>query len=292
MSRRLSKPSERFVYVMPTYSRMKLSIRRVFPTKTAIESNAFPVISSSSCSDSKSAQETYCNWASGSEATVSRTILRRTSAFRSPVEGGLRGGERAEQDRRRLALFRAEIAVTAGHGQAVFFAHGGADDDLDREIEVAGHPSDDRRLLGILLPEVGLVRLDTIEQFGYDGGHPAEMPGRTAPSSGWVSSSTVTQVWKPGGYMTSAVGVQTRSTPASSSRWRSRSRSRGYLERSSLAPNWVGLTKMLATTLAHSFWRGGQARDALRANSPSSGQIRRVPPAGIGQSAVLQMRMQ
>src|SRR5688572_13855943 len=52
--------------------------------------------------------------------------------------------------------------------------------------------------------------------------------------------------------MTSSVGIQTRSTPRGSSRLRSRFRSRGYLERSSLGPNWVGLTKMDTITWSHS----------------------------------------
>src|SRR5512138_943546 len=52
--------------------------------------------------------------------------------------------------------------------------------------------------------------------------------------------------------MISAVGIQTRSTPSGSSKLKSRSRSRGYLDRSSLGPNWVGLTKMETTTWSHS----------------------------------------
>src|SRR5919109_3620890 len=52
--------------------------------------------------------------------------------------------------------------------------------------------------------------------------------------------------------MTSSVGIQTRFTPSGSSRLRSRPRSRGYLERSSFGPNWVGLTKIETTTWSHS----------------------------------------
>src|SRR3954466_1281758 len=80
---------------------------------------------------------------------------------------------------------------------------------------------------------------------------PRKCPGRDLPSSRSLNPSTVIQVTAPAGYISSAVGANTRSTFSFSSSPRSRSRSRGYLLRSSLGPNCMGFTKTDAATAAH-----------------------------------------
>src|SRR5580692_11046364 len=52
--------------------------------------------------------------------------------------------------------------------------------------------------------------------------------------------------------MSAGCGAKIASTPADSSFVASESKVRGYLARSSLGPNWVGLTKIEVTTWVHS----------------------------------------
>src|SRR5205085_9753161 len=72
---------------------------------------------------------------------------------------------------------RAEVDVAAAHGQAVRLAHDGADDDLDREIQVAHHAADHDHLLGVFLAEVGALGSEGVEQLGHHGGDAAEVAG-------------------------------------------------------------------------------------------------------------------
>ena len=73
---------------------------------------------------------------------------------------------------------------------------------------------------------------------------PRKCPGRDAPSSFPLSPSTSTNVFAPGGYISSTDGRKSSSTSSFSSSARSRGRSRGYLSRSSEGPNCRGLTKI------------------------------------------------
>ena len=90
-----------------------------------------------------------------------------------------------------------------------------------------GPPLDYDELLGVLLPEVGAVRLDDVEQLGHDGRHADKMPGPRGPFVEVGDGAGSTLVSAPGRYISSGVGVKTRLTPAASSMLRSRSRSRG-----------------------------------------------------------------
>src|SRR5260370_26094844 len=78
---------------------------------------------------------------------------------------------------------------------------------------------------------------------------PRKCPGSDRPSSLPLSSSTVTQVTAPCGYICSTVGANNRSTSSRSSNSQSGSKLRGYFAKSSLGPNWVGFTKMEAATI-------------------------------------------
>ena len=70
-----------------------------------------------------------------------------------------------------------------------------ADNDLNREIQVACHLADNGRLLSILLPEIGSGRLDASEQFGHNRCDPAEVTGTLRPFEKSRKRSTSTQVW-------------------------------------------------------------------------------------------------
>ena len=73
-----------------------------------------------------------------------------------------------------------EVGVARAHRQAVGLAHGRQHLDPQREVEVADHAPDHRRLLGVLLAEVGDVGADDVEELGDDGGDAAEVLGAAA----------------------------------------------------------------------------------------------------------------
>ena len=79
---------------------------------------------------------------------------------------------------------------------------------------------------------------------------PRKCPGRLAPHRISEMSGTSTTVWcsTPPGYISLTLGKNTASTPASISLALSSSMVRGYASKSSLAPNCIGLTKILTTT--------------------------------------------
>ena len=59
---------------------------------------------------------------------------------------------------RLLTFPRVQVDVAAANGEAVRLADGGDADDFEGEVEVPGHSSDDDKLLGVLLSEVGAYR--------------------------------------------------------------------------------------------------------------------------------------
>src|SRR5262245_26139213 len=79
------------------------------------------------------------------------------------------------QHRGLLSLDCIEIRVARTHGQAVGFTHDRANDNLNWKIQVANHLANDCGLSGILLAEECQIRLDDLEELGYDGGHAAKM---------------------------------------------------------------------------------------------------------------------
>ena len=80
--------------------------------------------------------------------------------------------------RERLPTLRGgKITVARTHGESVRLANCRTDLDSDRQIEIPNHVLDDTALLVVLLPEVGDIGRDQVEQLQHDGGHTAEMPG-------------------------------------------------------------------------------------------------------------------
>ena len=65
--------------------------------------------------------------------------------------------------------------VAARERQAVGLAHGGADLDAHRQVEVADQRADDERLLRVLLAEERHVGPDHVQQLGHDGGDAVEV---------------------------------------------------------------------------------------------------------------------
>ena len=86
---------------------------------------------------------------SASRLTRARVDLR---AGGDPQRAGESGGS--------LTVLGTQVGVAGAHRQTIGFAHGRQHLDPHREVEVAGHATDDRRLLSILLAEVGDLRLD------------------------------------------------------------------------------------------------------------------------------------
>ena len=118
---------------------------------------------------------------------VDRVEARRLEARARPRQGF--GDRRAGEDRRRRfgegagqgegggSFGLGKIDVARGKGEAVGVALGRHADDLEVEVEVAGHAADDGELLIILLAEQGDVGPDLVEQLGDDGRDAVEMAG-------------------------------------------------------------------------------------------------------------------
>ncbi len=156
-----------------------LSMSRVVPKRTASDRSAGPStlieLGQASC---RRPTETYSTSASGSVASVARIASRSASPDRSPASQHDRAAsEGAMEDRRRRPLGRAEVDVPRREREAVRLTHGGAGDHLGRDGQVAGHLADDHHLLGVLLPEVGMVGADQAEQDRDDRGDAVEVAG-------------------------------------------------------------------------------------------------------------------
>jgi hypothetical protein len=91
--------------------------------------------------------------------------------------GGFGVRERAVENGGGAFVFGFEVGVARGEREAGVFAHGGEDDDLRVEGEVAHEAFDDERLLRVLLAEVGKVCADDVEEDGQDGGDATEVAG-------------------------------------------------------------------------------------------------------------------
>ena len=96
---------------------------------------------------------------------------------RTGAGAALDRGERARERRGALAVARVEVGVARAHRQAVGLADDRQHLDPHREVEVGDHAADHRRLLGVLLAEVGDVGADDVEELGDDRGDAAEVPG-------------------------------------------------------------------------------------------------------------------
>ena len=157
-----------------------LSIRRAPPTwaATAIRTGR-PVSPSTGSRVSASRASRY----SGSIAAAASSIraAARPASSESRRERLLLGGGQGARDGDGAgAVGGLEVDVAAAHRQAVLLAHGRHHLDPQREVEVAHHPLDHRRLLGVLLAEVGDVGADDVEELGDDRGDAAEVAGAAA----------------------------------------------------------------------------------------------------------------
>ena len=100
-----------------------------------------------------------------------------------------------------------EIGVARGQGEAVIVALGGTPTISMREIEIGGHPADDRELLEILFAEQARRRAATwLNSLATTVATPSKWPGRAAPSSPSLTPPTGSCVAKPAGYISADVG--------------------------------------------------------------------------------------
>ena len=88
---------------------------------------------------------------------------------------------RASRGRLRPTLVGVQVDVSAADGQAVGLTDSWDADHIRSKSRSRAIRSDDDELLGVLLPEVGPVRLDDMEQLGHDGRHADEMSGPRGP---------------------------------------------------------------------------------------------------------------
>ena len=154
-------------------------MRRAPPTwaATAIRTGR-PFSPATGCSSSASRASRY----SGSMPALasSRRAASRPACERLRAGAALGGAQRAREGDGALAGVGVEVGVARAHRQPVGLAHRRQHLDPHREVEVAGHPPDNGRLLGVLLAEVGDVGADAVEELGDDGGDAAEVLGAAA----------------------------------------------------------------------------------------------------------------
>jgi hypothetical protein len=94
---------------------------------------------------------------------------------------GFRAPQRARDGEGGVALGVGEVAVAAGQRQAVRLPHRRHAHNLDRKVQVAHHPPDQRELLRVLAPEHRDVRPGQVQQLRDDGEDAVEVAGpRTA----------------------------------------------------------------------------------------------------------------
>src|SRR5262249_11335792 len=70
-----------------------------------------------------------------------------------------------------------QARVPARHREAVGLADGRRPDDVDPEVEIAGHAPDHRELLEVLLAEDGDVRTHEVKELAHDRRDAAEVTG-------------------------------------------------------------------------------------------------------------------
>ena len=116
--------------------------------------------------------------------------------------------------RARLRSLGREVAVARTKGEAIGFADGGADDEMDGEVEVADHVAQDGDLSGVLLAEVGAVGRDDVEEAGDDGGDSAEVAGARGSVEACSDVAGVDEGGVAGRVHVGGGGAKRRSTPA------------------------------------------------------------------------------
>src|SRR5262249_12151315 len=83
--------------------------------------------------------------------------------------------QRAKQNRSRFSFIWSEVSVPRTHGKTIGFAHSRDANHLNIHIHVTNHTLDDVKLLRILLPEKGKVRINDVEQLHHDRGDAFKM---------------------------------------------------------------------------------------------------------------------
>ncbi len=151
---------------------------RVFPMRAARDTSAAPSTRSSSASVAGVGDGNIVRAHEG----LARERLRQDRAepagvALAGVEGGAGGLEGAVKHGGRAALVGAEVDVPAAQGESVLFAHDRAHDDVDRKGQVLDHPPDHGDLLRVLLPEVGPLRPEDVEELRHHGRDAAEVAG-------------------------------------------------------------------------------------------------------------------
>ena len=152
-----------------------LSMRRVFPTRTAAASAARARHDRAGAWFRDRRRRRSRRRARRARARHASRLSRRRASV-SPARRGRRAAKRAfGQERGALALLGREVGVARGEREAVRLAHGLADDEAQRKVQVAHHPADHGDLLQILAAEVRDVGRDLEEELRDDGRHAAEV---------------------------------------------------------------------------------------------------------------------
>src|SRR5262249_25960324 len=122
----------------------------------------------------------FCSGCSTNSLGQQTSNRRGVSLSRGDPPSGLI--KRAGQCQSVPPLFETQVLVARAEGQAVGLANDRAYLDLDGYIQIADHLLQNTGLLGILLAEVGDVRLHDVEQLEHHRGDAAEVsrPGCTA----------------------------------------------------------------------------------------------------------------
>ena len=160
----------------------RLSISRTSPNHTAVSTTA----GASTCS-------TRSRVCASTTSTYSALRAARCRGCRWRRQRGHRRDVRRSACRPATSCSAREITTAASRSagvsstlrldraETVVLAYGRHPDDLDAEVEVADHASDDRELLEVLLPEHRQVGVGDAEQLGDDGRDPAEVAGSHRP---------------------------------------------------------------------------------------------------------------
>ena len=193
-----------------------------------------------------------------------REVLGLDAVHRGAGGGGDRARRRARRRRprpRRRAGAResatarsrssgVEADVAAGQREAVGLAHGRDDLELDRQVEVAHHPAQDRDLLRVLLAEEGDVGRDDVEQLGDDRADAGEVARAALGALEHVGEALDAHAWwrSPAGRPPRPAARTARRRRARPPRRRRAPRCAGRRRGRAASSNCAGLTNSETTT--------------------------------------------
>ena len=226
--RQLAVGPDAYLLTIGSPSRTTLSIRRVAPTRTAAARTRGLEVGAPRRSRPR-----------GRPARLA--VARRASAARQ------RGRARSRSSGERSALRDDSARPSASRTV-------GSDADLDRHAQ-GREPS--RRTTATCCasfwPKYARCGRTRLKSFRQTVATPRKWPGRCSPSSMAPSCSTSTQVWKPGGYISSAVRGEEHVDARLLGELRRRApRRAGTRPDRRPRSNWAGLTNRLATTSSFS----------------------------------------